>query len=215
MSLQIEKTSRVYFGSKRIIEPESVRNPHWAPAAYNKRLANGKYIKSSAAGRSIYKRAIGPKIPHRYYRTIYDASKVGPFKGPEIYERPIGPLASSIAPEPATGQTRGDVIRSIIKIVASLYKIKASDLLGPCRRSTTCEARHIAMYAASSLFPAMSTAVLGRLFGNRDHTTILHARKKARNLISSGVVADPLPLLLLQLSKSSLQMCEKLPCQIT
>jgi len=65
----------------------------------------------------------------------------------------------------------------IIKCVCSFYNIKTSDLLSNRRLKTLTGPRHIAMYLARKLTRA-SFPEIGKTFGGRDHTTIMHAFEK-------------------------------------
>jgi chromosomal replication initiator protein len=68
-------------------------------------------------------------------------------------------------------------IEEIQKKVASHYSIKLSDMSSSCRARKVALPRQIAMYLAKKL-TATSLPEIGRNFGGRDHTTVLHAFKK-------------------------------------
>ncbi|WP_342220080.1 chromosomal replication initiator protein DnaA [Rickettsiella endosymbiont of Miltochrista miniata] len=72
-------------------------------------------------------------------------------------------------------------VDNIIKTVAEYYKIKVSDLLSKRRTSSLARARQIAMALAKEL-TNHSLPELGRAFGGRDHTTVLHAFRKIQEL---------------------------------
>ena len=71
-------------------------------------------------------------------------------------------------------------IRRITKLVARNFELKFSDLTGSSRRKTVVQARGVAIYLARS-FLGVSFDQLGKNFGNRDHTTVLHAYHKTAN----------------------------------
>ena len=87
-------------------------------------------------------------------------------------------------------------VDNIIKTVAEYYKIKVSDLLSKRRTSSLARARQIAM-ALSKELTNHSLPELGRAFGGRDHTTVLHAFRKIQELKKSntGVAEDFINLL--------------------
>jgi chromosomal replication initiator protein len=87
-------------------------------------------------------------------------------------------------------------VDNIIKTVAEYYKIKVSDLLSKRRTSSLARARQIAM-ALSKELTHHSLPELGRAFGGRDHTTVLHAFRKIQELkkTNTGVAEDFINLL--------------------
>ncbi len=87
-------------------------------------------------------------------------------------------------------------VDNIIKTVAEYYKIKVSDLLSKRRTSSLARARQIAMALAKEL-TNHSLPELGRAFGGRDHTTVLHAFRKIQELkkTNTGVSEDFINLL--------------------
>ncbi|MDQ8038976.1 MAG: chromosomal replication initiator protein DnaA [Rickettsiella sp.] len=87
-------------------------------------------------------------------------------------------------------------VDNIIKTVAEYYKIKVSDLISKRRTSSLARARQIAMALAKEL-TNHSLPELGRSFGGRDHTTVLHAFRKIQELkkINTNVAEDFINLL--------------------
>jgi chromosomal replication initiator protein len=80
------------------------------------------------------------------------------------------------------------VLRSlpkIAKLVAKQFQVKLSDLLGPSRRQSVVRARGVAIYLARVLL-RLSLEEIGRYFGRRDHTTVLHSWRKTVKLIDSN-----------------------------
>ena len=72
--------------------------------------------------------------------------------------------------------------RSIIARIGKETGFTASDLIGPGRRQPVVRARFKAIRTVKSIYPEMSLPELGRLFGGRDHTTCLHALRRAEEL---------------------------------
>lgn len=87
-------------------------------------------------------------------------------------------------------------VDNIIKTVAEYYKIKVSDLISKRRTSSLARARQIAMALAKEL-TNHSLPELGRAFGGRDHTTVLHAFRKIQDLkkVNTGIAEDYVNLL--------------------
>jgi len=70
----------------------------------------------------------------------------------------------------------------IQKEVAQHFNIKVADMSSPRRARTVARPRQIAMYLSKQLTPR-SLPEIGRKFGGRDHTTVMHAVKKVEELI--------------------------------
>jgi chromosomal replication initiator protein len=75
-------------------------------------------------------------------------------------------------------------IEDIQRIVARHYNVSRSDLLSSRRTANVVRPRQIAMYLAKTL-TLRSLPEIGRRFGGRDHTTVLHAVRKIEGLIGS------------------------------
>ncbi|MCX5494977.1 chromosomal replication initiator protein DnaA [Kaistia dalseonensis] len=73
-------------------------------------------------------------------------------------------------------------IEDIQKIVAIHYNVSKADLLSSRRTRTIVRPRQIAMYLSKTLTPR-SLPEIGRRFGGRDHTTVLHAVRKVEELM--------------------------------
>jgi chromosomal replication initiator protein len=73
-------------------------------------------------------------------------------------------------------------IEDIQKIVAQHYNVSRSDILSSRRTATVVRPRQIAMYLAKTL-TLRSLPEIGRRFGGRDHTTVLHAVRKIEGLV--------------------------------
>jgi chromosomal replication initiator protein len=72
-------------------------------------------------------------------------------------------------------------IEDIQKLVASHYSVTRADILSSRRTATVVKPRQIAMYLAKTL-TLRSLPEIGRRFGGRDHTTVLHAVRKIEGL---------------------------------
>lgn len=73
-------------------------------------------------------------------------------------------------------------IEDIQKLVAARYNVSRSDILSERRTAAVVKPRQIAMYLSKSL-TLRSLPEIGRRFGGRDHTTVLHAVRKIEKAI--------------------------------
>jgi chromosomal replication initiator protein len=71
---------------------------------------------------------------------------------------------------------------SIIRSVARYYRLPVSRLTGPSRRLSLVRARGVAIYLIRTLL-GTSFKQIGSYVGRRDHTTVLHAYRKAELLL--------------------------------
>jgi len=75
-------------------------------------------------------------------------------------------------------------VDNIQKTVAEYYKIRVSDLLSTRRSRSVARPRQLAMGLAKEL-TSHSLPEIGKAFGGRDHTTVLHACRKVEELRES------------------------------
>ena len=82
-------------------------------------------------------------------------------------------------------------VEEIQRKVAEHYNIRLSDLVGPKRVRTLARPRQIAMYLAKQM-TSRSLPEIGRRFGGRDHTTIMHGVRKIEELCAEdhGLAED-------------------------
>jgi chromosomal replication initiator protein len=80
-----------------------------------------------------------------------------------------------------SSQNRQITIDNIQKTVAEYYKIKLSDMHSKKRSRSVARPRQLAMALAKDL-TQMSLPDIGDAFGNRDHTTVLHACRTIASL---------------------------------
>ena len=78
-------------------------------------------------------------------------------------------------------------IEDIQRIVARQYNVSRADLLSSRRTANVVRPRQVAMYLAKVL-TLRSLPEIGRRFGGRDHTTVLHAVRKIENLAGNDSV---------------------------
>jgi chromosomal replication initiator protein len=92
-------------------------------------------------------------------------------------------------------------IEDIQRVVARQYNVSRSDLLSSRRTANVVRPRQVAMYLAKTL-TLRSLPEIGRRFGGRDHTTVLHAVRKIEALVAKdAALSDEVELLKRQLQE--------------
>ena len=103
---------------------------------------------------------------------------------------------ASLSSQPVTMQLAQEVLRPllpaenvgdipadvIISECCAYYSVERADLVGPSRSRPLVTARQVAMYLCRDLTP-LSLPKIGDAFGGRDHTTVMHALDKIRQLM--------------------------------
>ncbi|ODT68447.1 MAG: chromosomal replication initiation protein DnaA [Pelagibacterium sp. SCN 63-23] len=105
-------------------------------------------------------------------------------------------LTGELITVPLAEKTLADLIRSrdakrvriedILKAVSRHYKVPRNELLSARRSRDVVRPRQIAMYLAKAL-TARSLPEIGRRFGGRDHTTVLHSVRKVEQMIKDDL----------------------------
>ncbi|PXW58975.1 chromosomal replication initiator protein [Chelatococcus asaccharovorans] len=86
-------------------------------------------------------------------------------------------------------------IEDIQKLVASRYNVSRADILSERRTAAVVKPRQIAMYL-SKILTLRSLPEIGRRFGGRDHTTVLHAVRKIEKAVGDdGALNEEVELL--------------------
>ena len=105
-------------------------------------------------------------------------------------------LTGELITVPLAEKTLGDLIRArearrvriedILKMVSRHYKVPRNELLSARRSRDVVRPRQIAMFLAKAL-TSRSLPEIGRRFGGRDHTTVLHSVRKVEQMIKDDV----------------------------
>lgn len=98
-------------------------------------------------------------------------------KLPSVDDLAFGPVVYPLDPDPKPRAT----IQEIQRAVSSHYNVSRVDILSARRTWNIVRPRQIAMYLARRL-TLRSFPEIGRRFGGRDHTTVLHAVRKIEAL---------------------------------
>ncbi|MCW5940499.1 MAG: chromosomal replication initiator protein DnaA [Fimbriimonadaceae bacterium] len=70
----------------------------------------------------------------------------------------------------------------ILEAVSKHYKIPTHEIKGTSRKAPVAHARHVAVYVTRTI-TGDSWKHIGALFGNRDHTSMMHGYKKIRGMM--------------------------------
>jgi len=114
---------------------------------------------------------------------------IEPAREPELPPQPVDPrwikaieeVVVEDAPDP-----KGPSVKDIKRCVAQHFNLSLRDLESPRRFAKIVVPRQIAFYLARKL-TTRSFPDIGRRFGGKDHTTILHACK----IVARRMEADP------------------------
>jgi chromosomal replication initiator protein len=94
----------------------------------------------------------------------------------EMAERVLSDIIGSSKPRTIT-------VKEIMDMTAETFGVTVEELVGPSRRRPLVAARQICMYVVREMLPDTSFPAIAREFGNRDHTTVMHAVKKIKGLM--------------------------------
>lgn len=105
----------------------------------------------------------------------------------ELINRSITlPVAQDILQDLLRSNDRRVTVEDIQKQVAEHYGIRVSDILSPRRARALARPRQVAMFLSKAL-TQHSLPEIGRKFGGRDHTTIIHGVRKVEELMAADV----------------------------
>ncbi|WP_408858562.1 chromosomal replication initiator protein DnaA [Acidiphilium sp. PA] len=102
-----------------------------------------------------------------------------------LFDRPVTlEAANEVLHDLLRAYDRKITIEEIQKQVADHYNIRISEMSSVRRARNIARPRQVAMYLAKQL-TSRSLPEIGRKFGNRDHTTVMHAVAKVTELIAA------------------------------
>lgn len=84
------------------------------------------------------------------------------------------------------GNAQQMTFEKVLETTAKYYSLRPPELLSPRRPKHLAEARQIAMYLCKELIN-MPLKEIGRRFGGRDHSTVIHACKKVEESIVTNL----------------------------
>jgi chromosomal replication initiator protein len=95
-------------------------------------------------------------------------------------------MAQEVLKDLIRASQRRVTIDDIQRKVADYYNLRLSDLLSARRSRTIARPRQVAMYL-SKILTTRSLPEIGRKFGGRDHTTVIHAVKRIEGLKDNDI----------------------------
>ncbi|WP_158971015.1 chromosomal replication initiator protein DnaA [Chachezhania sediminis] len=113
-----------------------------------------------------------------------------------LVDRPIDlDLTQDCLADVLRASERKTTIEEIQRKVAEHYNIRLSDIIGPKRLRSYARPRQVAMYLCKQL-TSRSLPEIGRRFGGRDHTTVIHGVRRIEELkATDGQIAEDLEIL--------------------
>ncbi len=100
----------------------------------------------------------------------------------ELVNRPINlQVAQQLLHDLLKVNDRKTSVEEIQKKVADYFNIRFNDMISVRRSRLVARPRQVAMYLSKTYTPK-SLPEIGRMFGGRDHTTVMHAIKKVQEL---------------------------------
>jgi len=110
----------------------------------------------------------------------------------QLHSRPIDEaFAEEVLAEMFRASRRRITIDEIQRRVSEHYRIRQAEMVSARRAREVARPRQVAMYLAKQLTPR-SLPEIGRKFGGRDHTTVIHAIRQIERLrgIDTDIDAD-------------------------
>jgi hypothetical protein len=144
---------------------------------------------------------VQPRELAKHYRDVKNRlmgpMRVNPPPKPVLIEQPVDPdpaivlnqgvIGWSFWPyhyvsvKPITFDDTRIMIHGVIRAVCDFYGVTPAELSSACRTRQLIIPRHVAMYLAREMTPK-SLPAIGRALGGRDHTTVLHAHRKIKDM---------------------------------
>ena len=126
---------------------------------------------------------------HAHYKAVRARLDSGPVKETNVHVGPFmrlkGPYPDPLdspAPAPAPAETPA---RKILMEVAEKHKMPVASFRSKSRTMPFINLRHEACYRLSTEL-GFSLMQIGRLMGNRDHTTVLNAIRRHKKILAEG-----------------------------
>lgn len=94
-------------------------------------------------------------------------------------------IAKAIAMFPLPTKPEVPEISTIRKIVAAHYGLMINEIISPRRQQNLVHARHVAFYLCKTLTDK-SFPCIGRFFGDRDHSTVIHGIQHIKDRLNAG-----------------------------
>jgi chromosomal replication initiator protein len=125
-------------------------------------------------------------LPHNVLKTVEPAGNLPYNTCPQPHDLQTVQLDVEAARNfvAERSRTRQPTLHDIALATARHFSLRLSDLRSPVRRRVLVVARGVAIYLARRLTQE-SLQEIGRYFGGRDHTTVLHSCQKTTELLAT------------------------------
>lgn len=99
-----------------------------------------------------------------------------------LNQQPVDLALAQVVLRDLIGNQNGNDVdaATIMAVTADYFSVTLDELCGPTKTKMVAGARQIAMYLCRELTD-LTLPKIGQTFGNRDHTTVMHAAKKIKN----------------------------------
>ena len=106
----------------------------------------------------------------------------------KLFDKPSATLEDAVDTIKETVETTTTKLTAerIIEVVCKYYNVQEADLVGKKRNKEIVDPRQVCMFLITDLIEDMPLLSIGRLFGGRDHTTVIHARDKVASNVKSN-----------------------------
>jgi chromosomal replication initiator protein len=140
-------------------------------------------------------------------RTVLRLASAAEHGGKRIGPELIDQVLAAEQPDPAA------TVRQMSTAVARHFGVTLTQLKGKSREQTVAQARSLAMYLCRE-HTDLTFSQIGKLFGHRDHSTVLHACRKAATLASRDpqTVQTIKELTSLLATAANIEIQEPAPC---
>ena len=119
-------------------------------------------------------------------RLIYPEPSPAPYPDPlELPPPKLEPVQAILEPIPAPVATAETPARKILMEVANKHNMPVTAFRSPSRKAPFVNLRREACYRLSVEL-GFSLSQIGRLMGNQDHTTVLHAIRQHKKILVEG-----------------------------
>lgn len=128
----------------------------------------------------VYRKAFSAsKHPkkNRYLRLVKNNKKIPPYVGVGITHIGTVQVVRVI-----NGKIEADQLR---KMVCAFYNQPEEEILGRSRQREFVVPRHVICYLAKKHIKTLSLQGIGRIVGNRDHSSVIHACQSIQDLIDT------------------------------
>lgn len=162
------------------VRPEQIREAasRREKAEIKRELIEGLHREQA---RRVY--AISREIRQEIERERHDAAA---FEALVASQNPAGQYGHSYGPRAPRPVGTKLLMADVIRHGCLFFNTSEAFIFSQRRERKVVEPRQIIQWAVSAFLPHLTLPAIGRKFGGRDHTTILHAKRKVEAAIEAG-----------------------------